>query len=231
MQISIEQKIFTAYPNVNVGLCIVRGANNQGENAELKAQLRAAEKQAWAKIAALDLPSLPAVRSFRQAFKKMSAKNYRSSNEALLRRVKKEDPLPYINSLVCLYNLVSLATFLPVGGEDLAAVQGNPLLTIASGGEEFYNIGATESNPAKAGEVIWRDDAGVLCRRWCWQEADRTKLTASTTDALLVIDGVGEITKEEVANGLEKLAQLVNQYVGGTVQTAIINQEQPLFTE
>ena len=38
------------------------------------------------------------------------------------------------------------------------------------------------------GEVVWRDDAGVTCRRWNWRQCTRTRLTAATTRAVFVVD-------------------------------------------
>ena len=44
---------------------------------------------------------------------------------------------------------------------------------------------------ATAGEIVWRDDAGVTCRRWNWRQCVRTRLTEATTEALFIIDGLG----------------------------------------
>lgn len=46
---------------------------------------------------------------------------------------------------------------------------------------------------------MYKDDAGVLCRRWNWREADRTKLEKTTTRAILVC--------EDLFSGSNELAQ------------------------
>ena len=38
------------------------------------------------------------------------------------------------------------------------------------------------------GEVVWRDDAGVTCRRWNWRQGVRTRITTATTSAVFILD-------------------------------------------
>ena len=46
------------------------------------------------------------------------------------------------------------------------------------------------------GEVVWRDDAGVTCRRWNWRQGRRTQLTNQTTSALFILDALAPMTDE-----------------------------------
>ncbi|MEH6365181.1 MAG: phenylalanine--tRNA ligase beta subunit-related protein, partial [Pseudomonas marincola] len=106
-------------------------------------------------------------------FRRFGAKPQRTpcSAEALRRRVVRDGCIPSIDPVVDLYNAISIKFAIPVGGENFAAYNGSPRLTIADGTELFDTIKegfpATES-PEK-GEVIWRDDHGVTCRRWNWR--------------------------------------------------------------
>jgi DNA/RNA-binding domain of Phe-tRNA-synthetase-like protein len=74
--------------------------------------------------------------------------------------------------VVDIYNAVSIRYAIPVGGENLAAYSGTPYLTLAEGNEPFDTL--KEGQPMveypDAGEVIWRDDIGVTCRRWNWRQ-------------------------------------------------------------
>ena len=42
--------------------------------------------------------------------------------------------------------------------------------------------------PVDPGEVIWRDDAGVTCRRWNWRQSPRTRLEPHSTAMWFVIE-------------------------------------------
>ena len=40
----------------------------------------------------------------------------------------------------------------------------------------------------EAGEVIWRDDLGVTCRRWNWRQGPRTQITEASQDMWFVLE-------------------------------------------
>jgi DNA/RNA-binding domain of Phe-tRNA-synthetase-like protein len=82
---------------------------------------------------------------------------------------------------------------MPIGGEDLSGYEGAARLVVASGDEAFDTVadGQPTVQTAAAGEIVWRDDAGVTCRRWNWRQCVRTRLTQETTEALFILDGLG----------------------------------------
>ena len=92
-------------------------------------------------------------------------------------------------------------------------------------------LGEPEARPPKPGEVIYRDRAGAICRRWNWKEADRTKLTEATRNAVLVVEGMPPVTRDELAAALEELAKRVRERCGATVAvvTAVLSRERPAF--
>lgn len=100
------------------------------------------------------------------------------SAQALRKRVLKEGRIPAINPVVDLYNAISLRYALPVGGENYDAYVGRPQLMLAEGTEIFdtKNNGEDVIENPIPGEVIWRDDLGVTCRRWNWRQGSRTRL-------------------------------------------------------
>ena len=56
---------------------------------------------------------------------------------------------------------------------------------------------------------MWRDDAGVTCRRWNWRQTTRTQLRADTTAALFILDALAPCTDEALhAAAADLLAQL-----------------------
>src|SRR5260370_4095923 len=78
----------------------------------------------------------------------------RPSSEALLRRLKKGEPLPRINSLVDVANALSVQLQVPVGLYDLDKVKGDELvIRLGAEGEGYTGIGKEHVNVA-AGIVI-----------------------------------------------------------------------------
>lgn len=188
MNIAIGPKIFEQFLALRVGAVVVEGADNAGAGAEILKMLRESEREAGEKYGGSVLGEMREIACWRRAYKSFGAQNYRSSVEALLRRAIKGEPLPDINPLVNLYNALSLKYLIPFGGEDLDKTQGDIVLEYAQGDEPCVLIGETENRPPKPGEIVYKDDAGILCRRWNWREADRTKLEKSTSRAILVCE-------------------------------------------
>lgn len=114
------------------------------------------------------------------------------SAEALRKRVLKEGSLPAIDPVVDLYNAISLRYAIPVGGENFAAYVGQPRLTFADGSERFDTMKAGEPalESPEPGEVIWRDDEGVTCRRWNWRQGVRTRLGADAQQMWFILESL-----------------------------------------
>ncbi|GAA1842375.1 B3/B4 domain-containing protein [Actinomadura bangladeshensis] len=150
----------------------------------------------------------PHVEAWREAYRAFGAKPQRTrpSVDALLRRA---DALPSINRVVDAYNAVSVEYALPIGGEDLDAYQGPARLVRATGDEPFDVVAGGE--PAvehpNAGEVVWRDDAGVTCRRWNWRQCVRTRLTEDTKNALFLLERLEPYPIERLTEAGDRLAE------------------------
>jgi DNA/RNA-binding domain of Phe-tRNA-synthetase-like protein len=78
---------------------------------------------------------------------------------------------------------------------------------VADGTESFDTVADGEPvvQHADAGEVVWRDDTGVTCRRWNWRQGTRTRLSPATTRALFIIDGLGEGATDRVTAAAAEL--------------------------
>jgi DNA/RNA-binding domain of Phe-tRNA-synthetase-like protein len=61
------------------------------------------------------------------------------------------------------------------------------------------------------GEVIWRDDTGVTCRRWNWRQVARTRLVEETTNALFLLERLEPMSIEELKEAGEELADLLTK--------------------
>jgi len=230
----VTSDIFEKFPDVVLGVVIAHGIDNSGANAEAAAgvlqQLRAEEEGIRSRLAGVPLSEHPRIAPWREAYRAFGAKpkDYPSSIENLVRRVLKGNAVPHINTLVDAYNTISLRWVVPVGGEDLDAVQGDVLLTFAGPAEApALLLGEPEPRAPHPGEVIYKDDLGAICRRWNWKEADRTKLTTTTRHAFLVIEGLPPVTRNDVETATQDLAALVRAACGGQVTTAVLDRAQP----
>jgi DNA/RNA-binding domain of Phe-tRNA-synthetase-like protein len=151
---------------------------------------------------------LPHPAAWREAYRAFGAKPQRTrpSVEALLRRVE-PDGLPRIDRITDVYNAVSIAHLLPIGGEDRDAYVGPARLVRARGDEPFDTTagGVPVVEHPEAGEVVWRDDAGVTCRRWNWRQCTRTRITTGTTRAIFILDALDPLTDDAVTAAADAL--------------------------
>ena len=231
MRLTVDPKLFEQFPELRVGVVVVEGADNAGAGAEILKLLRLCEREAGEKYGASALGEMPQIVCWRRAYKSFSANDYRSSVEALLRRAIKGDALPDINPLVNLYNALSLKYFIPFGGEDLSRVEGDIVLGYALGDEPCVLIGESENRPPKQGEIVYKDDAGVLCRRWNWREADRTKLEKSTTRAILVCDDLFSESDELAENGCKEALSFAQEFLYAQGRVAVLSETVTEFAD
>lgn len=186
-RLSVAPAVHTLRPDFAVLAFAVSGLVNGGGDEQSDAWLREAE--AVARAAGGVMP--PHVASWQEAYRAFGAKPQRttSSVEALWKRAAGPG-LPRVNWLVDVYNAVSVAHVLPVGGEDLAQYSGPIRLERAAGAEPFDTTrdGQPANDPPLPGEVVWADDLGVTCRRWNWRQCTRTRLTESSTTALFLLE-------------------------------------------
>jgi len=189
------------------------------------ALLTAAEDRARKHLGDSRPENLPQVAEWRDAFRAFGAKPQRTrpSVEALLRRVGAG--LPRIDRITDAYNAVSIACLLPVGGEDLDRYAGPARLVRASGDEDFDT--SADGQPVvehpEPGEVVWRDDRGVTCRRWNWRQCVRTRITPATTSAMFVLDGLAALGTEGLrAAEAELTASLARLSPGATFTSRLL---------
>lgn len=231
MKFIIEDKIFEKFPDTIIGALVVKNIDNNGNIDEISQLLRAEEKRIRDCHQSDTLSQDPKIDCWRKAYSAfgVKSKDAKSSVENLYKMVCRGIEMRNINKLVDIYNYICLKYMLPVGGEDTDKMVGNLQLAIASNDENRVALlGGSEPEAPKEGEVFYRDDEGAICRRWNWREADRTKLTEETKNAILVIEGLAPTTKEDIETAVKELAVLVEKYCGGRSSVTILDKSSRL---
>jgi DNA/RNA-binding domain of Phe-tRNA-synthetase-like protein len=206
IEAAVEQAIFARHPDYVAAIVVAEGIANGPSDAESDAWLAAAEHHVRARglERAADAPEIAAWRAAFSAFG-AKPKKYPCSAEALAARAIKGGELPRVNRLVDLYNAVSVRHLVPVGGEDLDRLRGPLRLVTAAGDERFDAPGGIEH--PQPGEIVWRDDVGVTCRRWNWRQGSRTRLTEATTRAFFVFDRLGGLEMAALEAAIAELTE------------------------
>jgi DNA/RNA-binding domain of Phe-tRNA-synthetase-like protein len=110
----------------------------------------------------------------------MDPTRVRPSSEALMRRLKKGESLPRVNSLVDVANALSVQLQVPVGLYDLGKVQGDELVVrLGTEGESYTGIGKEKVNVA--GRICIADAQGPCGNPS--SDSARTMITTETERA------------------------------------------------
>lgn len=222
----VDAALMHMFPDAKIGVLIGRGLDNHSSHPDIVKLLRQAEEEIRNKLNIEQLATFPKIEDWREAYRKFGFKPsaFRSSVEALLRRVLQGKELPSINPIVDLYNIISMKHILAAGGDDIDKVEGNICLTFAEGSERFIMLGQTAPEEIKKGEVVSRDDNDILCRCWNYRECEKTKITSNTFNVCLVLEGLTHTSTEEILNAISELKTLLSTYCKGSFEEFFIDK-------
>jgi DNA/RNA-binding domain of Phe-tRNA-synthetase-like protein len=123
----------------------------------------------------------------------------RPSSEALLRRVRKGDALPRINSLVDVCNWCSLEFQLPYGLYDAAHVEGDIELRLGRDGESYPGI--RKDDVHVGGRLTLADARGPFGNPT--SDSARTMVTTDTVAAIVVVFAPAEMASARLSRVLD----------------------------
>jgi DNA/RNA-binding domain of Phe-tRNA-synthetase-like protein len=229
LKYSILHEVFSKFPEYCRGVVIAHDIANGDSPEELITSLREAEKELSSQLTAENIATHPNMVSWREAYRSLGVKptEYRPSMEALVRRVVKKDPLPAINRIVDLGNLLSIQNLVPIGGHAIDVLTQDIELRFATGKETFEPFGSDVIENPLPSEIIFVEGSTVLTRRWTWRQAKHTLVVPETKSVEINVDGLPPVSQEVVNQICEQVAALVQKYCGGKLSFDILSKENP----
>jgi DNA/RNA-binding domain of Phe-tRNA-synthetase-like protein len=133
------------------------------------------------------------------------------SSEALLRRVRKGDPLPRVNSLVDICNWCSVETQLPFGLYDYDKIEGDAVsLRVGAPGEGYDGIRKDRVNVD--GRLTLADVRGPFGNPT--SDSARTMVTLDTTRVLFVVYCPREHERQGLAAAMDLTTRRMLEFTG-----------------
>jgi DNA/RNA-binding domain of Phe-tRNA-synthetase-like protein len=190
------------------------GAAGPGLRAEIAREVQAIQGRFSGPAA---VRSSPEVAGFHDILRKVGANPRRElpSTERLLTLALKRGDLPAINSLVDAYNLVSVRSSCSLGAHDLDRIASPVTLRLLTGGEAFTPLGADAPAAVVPGEYGYVDAGDRLLCRLDVLQAEFSKVTAATRNALLIVEGTTAHTPDALHRAFADAIELVTRYCGG----------------
>ena len=134
----------------------------------------------------------------------------RPSSEALLRRVRRGDGLPRINSMVDVCNWCSLEYQLPYGLYDAARIEGDIELRVGRPGESYPGI--RKDDVHVGGRLTLADSRGPFGNPT--SDSTRTMVTTSTVRAVVVVFAPTEIDHRRLSEVLDATSRRMAEFTG-----------------
>ena len=231
MTLSIADLI-PRFPAFRVGVIVAEGLNLAPERPPaLDAFIAQREEACRSRWSGMELSEIPGIAVWREAYKGFGIKktSYRSSVERLVKRVKAGERLPQVNTLVDLYNVISLSHVFCCGADDLDRATPPLSFRFARPDDSFIDMGAEDGDdrnaPPKEGEVVYADQQHVLCRRWNWRQDARTGIGLGTKRTVITVqaNGWGDLDK-----AVDELQEQIERFCGGASWSGTTDADQPI---
>lgn len=224
-KIIIEREIFEKYPDFIRGIIVVNGIENLSENEKVRKLLNQEIKNKTGQ----NLIESDFVKTWDRVHQQFGSNpnKFPPSIKSLLKRIQKGGEIPFINSVVALFNYISIKYLIPCGGDDVDKIEGDLKLGFAKGDEVFIPLGSEEKESPEIGEVIYFDDktSNAMCRRWNWRNGDFTKITPQTKKMVINIDGIGPADREIIETARNELANLLIKHCQAKITLDLLNKD------
>ena len=167
-------------------------AKNVNPNAKLSDSFLKKQKkmEEWALNCNIDeVFNHPVIQGYKDLLQSVerSVKKNPPTVPALIRNIQHRGSIPCINSIIDIYNVEALNSFLAIGGHDFDKIHDYIEFTVNEREDIFLPILSTEKHVAKT-DYVYRDEKGILA----WldvRDGENYKFDDKTKNAIFIIQG------------------------------------------
>lgn len=212
----VEESFWKLFPQAEIGVLCVDNMTPTSQISSEKVQAAADYLQRANRIAQkwIESPTISqnsVVSIWRDAYRLFKTKKgARCAIENLIKRIIHDNPVSSICPSVDITNGISLTYAMPIGIENLDAVEGNfRLLQTKKGGHAFVALGSEENDPTLPLEVAYVDDAGAICRCWNWRDGRRTAASDDTPHCVCIMECLDPARSDGLHAAIDELEKLL----------------------
>jgi len=209
MLVRINKEVLEKFPKLHIGVVIAKNIDNKGKDEKIVKLLDEIEELIKNELTTEKVK-----------------REYHTSVEILVKKIVSGKKINIVNKIADVYRYVSLKYLIPIGGFDLSQIKGDVELAVSDGTEILIPAGKGKKEKAEKGEIIYKDDVEVLCRRWNWKYAYKTRISEKTKDAVISVDGIPPVTKKEVEKVVSELRELIQMFCKGEISSFILNKDE-----
>lgn len=229
LRVSLDGAVTAMFPEVQIRLLLAVGFDNHGPWDDVSAALSDLEARVqsgeWIPMKEED----PEIQVWHGAYRRFGTnpRKFRPSLDALSRRLARRGVLPRVSPVVDAYNLVSVTHGVPAGAFDVRGLGHYVTIRQSQPDDRFTPLGEPEEvEIPQPGEIVYADGHRVLTRHWNYRDADSTKVTNATTEALFCLDRafLRPLSDDRMAEAAYALSRLLEpraaSVVGGVLDAA-----------
>lgn len=216
MEFFVQQKVLDI--GVKIVFAVVEGIDNHINSNEWKTVRDEKIKKLLNEYKELDVHSDPILEGFNILHDNAGIKRRKNipASENLIKLLKKNGDLFYINQAVDIYNIISLESKLALGAHNINKTDGNVTLRFTDGTERFQPIGAAEPTKSNPNEYSYCDDSNEILCRLEIRQVEKTKVDENTTDIFYIVQGNQATADSLLIDTARKIINTTTKYNGGT---------------
>jgi DNA/RNA-binding domain of Phe-tRNA-synthetase-like protein len=220
MEIQIHEELKQLIPEFKIGVVHYRDIQVSDSPQMLKGRLRLFQESLYFDYEDKKITDIPAINEWRKLFKTVGTdpNRYRPSNEALYRRVQKQQFLPTVNSAVDMNNFLSLQYQIPLGIYDVNHLDGS--ISIKLGTDQDSYIAINEREISLTNKLHSCDQKGPFGSPYV--DSKRTAVTTNTTEALHLIYLQPSLSIDKSMQLVQALSKMFTQIHGGDADYTVI---------
>lgn len=227
MRFRVNYKIFDKFPKLIMGIVIAKNVDNTGKSEDVLRRLERTIKDVQEDMTLEMITKHPKMTAWHEAFKIFGEKEEISSVENLYHLILSDKSLNSNNKLIDICNFMSVDNMLPIGAYDLGKIDGDIMLTLAKGNENFTKLESNETSNPKTSEIVYRDRKEILQRKWNWQKSEKSKITEGVRNVALIIEGLPPTDKDEIVDIMGAMATFLENECGADVIRYNISASNP----
>jgi DNA/RNA-binding domain of Phe-tRNA-synthetase-like protein len=213
LEITISPELCELFPQFKIGIITYTNIEVGQSPQMVKGRLQLFQESIYFDLEDKNVTDLEGIKEWRQIFKTAGKdpNRYRHSAEALYRRIKKQNYLQPVNSLIDINNFFSLEYQIPIGVYDADKLSGDLSIRLGKEGDEYNGLNGRPNSLANL--IISEDEAGPFGSPFV--DSERTAVTEQTKNAVQIIYLRPSLKTEQAEKMVESLMNMYTQVHGG----------------
>lgn len=221
MEIKIDDSIKNAIPDFKIGVIYYTGISVSESPQMLKGRLRLYQEKIYFDLEEKKVTDVDGIKEWRTIFKAIGTdpSRYRPSNEAIFRRIKKQQYLQTIHSAVDLNNFFSIQYEIPFGIYDVDRLSGSITIKVGEEGDEYEAINGRTINMKN--KLVSCDEIGPFGSPHV--DSKRTAVHLSTKAALHIVYLRPSMSTSEAQKMIASITNMFTQIHGGKARYEVLS--------